>query len=137
MGSGSTYIFEGGYVRSTLRRTIFLFQVRQLQGVQDIQETRFWTLCSNYYVGGVKIEVLPNADAKYVISHTQMIFRAIGITQLYVQLDYEHNTNTYQNLHNFYPNWRRIKNVWNCGTSDGHKTAFHIVIVIRTRGNIN
>ena len=72
-----------------------------LEGVQGVQETRFWTLCTKYYVGGVKLEVSANCDAKYVVSHTQMIFRSVGVTQLYVQLDYEHNRATYQNLQNF------------------------------------
>lgn len=73
-------------------------KVMQLEGVQGVQETHFWTLCSNYYCGGLKIEVTANADPKYVISHTQMIFRSVGVTQLYVQLDYEHSQNTYRNL---------------------------------------
>ena len=67
-----------------------------------MQETHFWTLCSNYYVGGLKLEVSSAADQKYVVSHTQMIFRGIGVNQLFVQLDYEHSKNTYQNLQNFY-----------------------------------
>ena len=70
----------------------------QLQGVQGVQEPHFWTLCSNFYVGGLKLEVSRDADPKYVISHTQMIFRAVGVSQLFVQLDYEHNQGTYQNL---------------------------------------
>lgn len=77
------------------------FQVLQLHGVQGVQETRFWTLCSNYYVGGLKLEVSAEADPKYVVSHTQMIFRSVGVTQLYVQLDYEHSANTYRNLQQF------------------------------------
>jgi len=77
-------------------------KVMQLDGVQGVQETRFWTLCTKYYIGGVKLEVSTECDAKYVVSHTQMIFRSIGVTQLYVQLDYEYNRNTYQNLQNFY-----------------------------------
>jgi Co/Zn/Cd efflux system component len=76
------------------------FQVLSLEGVQGVQETHFWTLCSNYYVGGIKLEVSANADQKYIVSHAQMIFRGIGVTQLFVQLDYEHNQNTYQNLQN-------------------------------------
>ena len=66
-----------------------------------MQETHFWTLCSNYYVGGIKLEVSSNADQKYIVSHAQMIFRGIGVTQLFVQLDYEYTQNTYQNLKNF------------------------------------
>lgn len=68
-------------------------RVMQLEGVQGVQEQHFWTLCSNYYCGGLKLEVLPNCDPKYIISHTQNIFRSVNITQLYVQLDYEHHQN--------------------------------------------
>lgn len=75
-------------------------KVMQLDGVQGVQETHFWTLCSDYYCGGLKLEVSANADAKYIVSHTQMIFRAVGITQLYVQLDFEYGQNTYRNLQN-------------------------------------
>jgi len=65
-------------------------KVANLEGVQGVQETNFWTLCTNYYAGGVKIEVSKDADPKYVVTSTQMIFRAAGVTQLYVQLDYDH-----------------------------------------------
>lgn len=76
-------------------------KVTQLQGVQGVQEPHFWTLCSNYYVGGVKLEVAKDCDPKYVISHTQMIFRSVGVNQLYVQLEYEHDQMSYQNLMSF------------------------------------
>lgn len=73
-------------------------KVTQLHGVLGVQEPHFWTLCSNYYAGGIKLEVRKDADHKYVIAHTQMIFRAVGVNQLYVQLEYEHNQASYQNL---------------------------------------
>ncbi len=53
----------------------FFFQVSQLHGVLNVQEPHFWTLGTNYYVGGLKLEVSSDADAKYIVSHTQMIFR--------------------------------------------------------------
>jgi len=68
-------------------------RVMQLEGVQGVHEQHFWTLCSNYYCGGLKLEVLPDCDPKYIISHTQNIFRSVNVTQLYVQLDYEHHQN--------------------------------------------
>lgn len=68
-------------------------RVMQLEGVQGVHEQHFWTLCSNYYCGGLKLEVLPDADPKYIISHTQNIFRSVNVTQLFVQLDYEHHQN--------------------------------------------
>ena len=42
-------------------------KVMQLEGVQGVHETHFWTLCSNYYCGGLKLEVSANADAKYIV----------------------------------------------------------------------
>ena len=73
-----------------------------MEGVQGVQETHFWTLCTNSFVGGLKLEVANTADPKYVVSHTQMIFRGLGVSQLFVQLDYEHRPKTYDNLQNFY-----------------------------------
>lgn len=63
-------------------------KVMQLEGVQGVHETHFWTLCTNYYCGGLKLEVSSNADAKYIVNHTQMIFRGINVTQLFVHLDF-------------------------------------------------
>lgn len=63
-------------------------KVVSLAGVYSVQEPHFWTLCSDVYVGALKLEVSKNVDPKYVVSHTQMIFAAAGIRQIYVQLDY-------------------------------------------------
>lgn len=59
-----------------------------LAGVYSVQEPHFWTLCSDVYVGALKLEVSKSVDPKYVVSHTQMIFASAGVRQLYVQLDY-------------------------------------------------
>lgn len=63
-------------------------KVMQLAGVQSIQEPHFWTLCSDVYVGALKLEVSKAAEPKYIVSHTHMIFARAGVRQLYVQLDY-------------------------------------------------
>ena len=75
----------------------YLFQVTQLQGVYGIH-ANFWTLCSNSYIGNVKLEVSNNVDAKYVIERTQKIFMDVGVQELFVQLDYEQKRDTYQNM---------------------------------------
>jgi len=80
-------------------------KVMQLEGVQGVHETHFWTLCSNYYCGGLKLEVSANADAKYIVSHTQNIFRSINVTQLFVHLDYieqgQHSNYSSQYVNNY------------------------------------
>ncbi|XP_015516640.1 zinc transporter 7-A [Neodiprion pinetum] len=63
-------------------------KITQLAGVYSVQEPHFWTLCSDIYVGCLKLEVARTVDPKYVVAHTQMIFQAAGVKQLTVQLDY-------------------------------------------------
>ncbi|KAI9576792.1 zinc transporter 7 isoform X2 [Glossina fuscipes] len=63
-------------------------KVTGLAGVYAVQEPHFWTLCSEEYVGAIKLEVSRNIDAKYVVSHARMIFESIGIKQIYIQLDF-------------------------------------------------
>lgn len=63
-------------------------RVMQLEGVLGVQEPHFWTLCSDVYIGTVKLEVANNGDSKYILSHTHNIFTQIGVRQLYVQVDY-------------------------------------------------
>lgn len=63
-------------------------KVTGLAGVYSVQEPHFWTLCSDVYIGSLKLEVSKNVDPKYVVTHTRMIFEAIGIKQITVQLDY-------------------------------------------------
>nr|CAH7737646.1 unnamed protein product [Callosobruchus chinensis] len=63
-------------------------KIVSLPGVYSVQEPHFWTLCSDYYVGAVKLEVSKTVDPKYVVSHAQMIFASAGVRQIYIQLDY-------------------------------------------------
>jgi zinc transporter 5/7 len=60
----------------------------QLEGVYSVQEPHFWTLCSDVFVGTIKLEVARNADPRYIVSSTHNIFSAVGIRKLHVQLDY-------------------------------------------------
>ena len=70
---------------------ILSLQVQQIQGVHGVHATHFWTLCSNSYVGGLKFEVPHDADPKYVISHTKMIFRDIGVRELFLDYEWQQN----------------------------------------------
>lgn len=63
-------------------------QVTGLAGVYSVQDPHFWTLCSDVYVGTIKLEVSKNVDPTYVVTHTRQIFEAIGVKQIVVQLDY-------------------------------------------------
>ena len=58
----------------------FIFQVGQLEGVYSVHEPHFWTLCSDVFVGAVKVEVAHGADVKYIQSQTHNIFTAVCIS---------------------------------------------------------
>ncbi|XP_074640570.1 zinc transporter 7-like [Tubulanus polymorphus] len=62
-------------------------RVSNLEGVYSVQEPHFWTLCSEVYVGTIKLEVAMDADVKYILSHTHNIFTQNNVRQLYVQID--------------------------------------------------
>lgn len=63
-------------------------QLARLEGVRSVQEPHFWTLCSEKYIGALKLELMPEADARYVTYRSQQIFQAIGVNELHVHLDF-------------------------------------------------
>lgn len=63
-------------------------KVMMLPGVFTVQEPHFWTLCSGQFIGNLKLEVSGATDPRYIVAQTQALFKSVGVTQLYVQLDY-------------------------------------------------
>ncbi|XP_038142631.1 zinc transporter 7 [Cyprinodon tularosa] len=62
-------------------------RVQQLQGVYNLQEPHFWTLCTDVYIGTLKLLVAPDTDTRWILSQTHNIFTQVGVRQLYVQID--------------------------------------------------
>ncbi|XP_071328981.1 zinc transporter 7 isoform X2 [Trachinotus anak] len=62
-------------------------RVQQLQGVYNLQEPHFWTLCTDVYIGTLKLLVAPDTDTRWILSQTHHIFTQAGVRQLYVQID--------------------------------------------------
>ncbi|XP_070817263.1 zinc transporter 7 isoform X2 [Chaetodon trifascialis] len=62
-------------------------RVQQLQGVYNLQEPHFWTLCTDVYIGTLKLLVAADADTRWILSQTHHIFTQAGVRQLYVQID--------------------------------------------------
>ncbi|KAG8555974.1 hypothetical protein GDO81_017884 [Engystomops pustulosus] len=62
-------------------------RVQQLQGVYHLHDPHFWTLCTDVYVGTLKLVVGPEADSRWILSQTHNIFTQAGVRQLYVQID--------------------------------------------------
>ncbi|MGH0167602.1 UNVERIFIED_CONTAM: hypothetical protein FKN15_053092 [Acipenser sinensis] len=52
-------------------------RVQQLQGVYNLQEPHFWTLCTDVDVGTLKLLVAPNADSRWILSQTHNIFTQV------------------------------------------------------------
>uniref|UniRef100_A0A8C2X3K5 Zinc transporter n=1 Tax=Cyclopterus lumpus TaxID=8103 RepID=A0A8C2X3K5_CYCLU len=62
-------------------------RVQQLQGVYNLQDPHFWTLCTDVYIGTLKLLVAPDADRRWILSQTHNVFTLAGVRQLYVQID--------------------------------------------------
>lgn len=62
-------------------------RVQRLQGVYNLQEPHFWTLCTDVYIGTLKLLVAPDADTRWILSQTHNIFTQAGVRQLYVQIE--------------------------------------------------
>lgn len=52
-------------------------QVQQLQGVYNLQEPHFWTLCTDVYIGTLKLLVAPDADTRWILSQTHHVFTQV------------------------------------------------------------
>uniref|UniRef100_A0A7N8YEM8 Zinc transporter n=1 Tax=Mastacembelus armatus TaxID=205130 RepID=A0A7N8YEM8_9TELE len=52
-------------------------RVQQLQGVYNLQEPHFWTLCTDVYIGTLKLLVAPDADTRWILSQTHHIFTQV------------------------------------------------------------
>ncbi|PWA21116.1 hypothetical protein CCH79_00009559, partial [Gambusia affinis] len=53
-------------------------RVQQLQGVYNLQEPHFWTLCTDVYIGTLKLLVAPDADTRWILSQTHNIFTQVS-----------------------------------------------------------
>ncbi|TKS75261.1 Zinc transporter 7 [Collichthys lucidus] len=52
-------------------------RVQQLQGVYNLQEPHFWTLCTDVYIGTLKLLLAPDADTRWILSQTHHIFTQV------------------------------------------------------------
>jgi zinc transporter 5/7 len=63
-------------------------RITSIEGVYSIHEAHFWTLCTDKYVGSLRIEVSRTADYGYVQSAVRSIFTAIGVKQVYLEIHF-------------------------------------------------
>ncbi len=63
-------------------------QVYQQEGVLQIHDTHFWTLCSGSFMGSLRLEVVPNSDSIRLVGGTRSILKQIGITQVTIEITF-------------------------------------------------
>lgn len=65
-----------------------LFKLQNLEGVLSVQETHFWTLYSDTYVGCLKLIVTQSASRKLIQEQTKRMLQQIGVYKVHIQLDH-------------------------------------------------
>lgn len=68
-------------------------RIQQIPGVVSVQSPHFWTLSSDRYCGGIKIEVSFNCDPRYVTQTVKSMLSQIGIQDVYIQIDFPSSLN--------------------------------------------
>ncbi|CAF0853229.1 unnamed protein product [Brachionus calyciflorus] len=63
-------------------------RIQQIPGVVSVQSPHFWSLSSDKYCGGIKIEVSFNCDPRYVQQTVRSMLLQIGIQEVYIQVDF-------------------------------------------------
>ena len=46
----------------------------QIKGVYGLHEPHFWTLCTDYYVGTLRVQLAPDADSTKILHYVRSIF---------------------------------------------------------------
>ncbi|XP_065184223.1 zinc transporter 7-like [Sycon ciliatum] len=63
-------------------------RVQQIEGVVGVKDPHFWTLCSNVYIGSMRLILVPNVDDVFrVTEQARAIFTQVGVRQLIIQVD--------------------------------------------------
>lgn len=64
-----------------------------LDGVIQVQDAHFWTLCSGVYLGSLRLEVIPETDTRRVLTAARSILLQVGtftvvssLVKLYIAL---------------------------------------------------
>lgn len=63
-------------------------RITSLEGVYSIHEAHFWTLCTDKYIGSLRVEVSRSADYFHLQSTIRSIFASIGVKQVYLEIHF-------------------------------------------------
>lgn len=82
--------YERSYHYSISCTLIYIYllyeQVYEMEGVLQVHDPHFWTLCSGSYMGSLRLEVLPNTDTARIVAGVRSILKQVGITQVTIEI---------------------------------------------------
>lgn len=58
-------------------------KINQIEGVISVQSPHFWTLCSDKYVGAIRVEAKLNYDPRYLLSSIKSLFLQVSLFFVY------------------------------------------------------
>lgn len=79
-------------------------QIQSIEGVASFRDPHFWTLASNQYIGSIYIAAKHSGvNQMFIINQVASTFKAIGVTEMVVQVEFDdsynnniNSTRTYQ-----------------------------------------
>ena len=61
-------------------------QILQVEGVQQVHNFHFWTLCSGRYMGSLQLEVLPSTEHARLVATVRGILKQVGVEQVTIEV---------------------------------------------------
>lgn len=52
----------------------------------QIHDSHFWTLCTNSYMGTLRLEVIGQANAPRLVAMTRSILQQVGVAQVTIEV---------------------------------------------------
>ena len=63
-----------------------LSQVNDLEGVVEVRDAHFWTLCTGAYLGSMRLDIQEGSDSTHLVAMARSILKQAGITDVIIEV---------------------------------------------------
>ena len=61
-------------------------QISELEGVVEVRDAHFWTLCTGNYLGSMRLDIQQGSDPTHLVAVTRSILKQAGLTDVIIEV---------------------------------------------------
>ena len=61
-------------------------QITELEGVVEVRDAHFWTLCTGTYLGSMRLDIQQGSDPTHLVAVTRSILKQTGLTDVIIEV---------------------------------------------------